>query len=306
MQSSCSGGRRRWTRSANRHGRDRRGDASSWNTKTSSSRSAPSRACCPSPGLRSTASGSTTLQTRSVSATTSCAGSRPPQRVTRPRRRRARAHVRLRRRRLCRRGGARRTARSRHRRAALLPHFEAAPQRWVLVDAAPKILAEIPTRLGEYAAELLGGAAIEIHVSTRLESAEAGAVTLGDGSRIPTRTLVWTAGVRPSPAARPVRSAARRARAHQGRLVPAGRGPDERLGARRRACVPNAATPDPPDPPTSQHALRQARRLARNLTGTPKPYRFRMLGQVATLGRYKGIARVYRATSAFAASSPGG
>ena len=58
------------------------------------------------------------------------------------------------------------------------------------------------------------------------------------------------------------------------------------------AAVPNLATPDRPDPPTSQHALRQARRLVRNLTGAPQPYRFRMLGQVATLGRFKGIAEL--------------
>ena len=45
-------------------------------------------------------------------------------------------------------------------------------------------------------------------------------------------------------------------------------------------------------PPTSQHALRQARRLAKNLQGPPRPYRYRSLGQVATLGRYKGIADV--------------
>ena len=45
-------------------------------------------------------------------------------------------------------------------------------------------------------------------------------------------------------------------------------------------------------PPTSQHALRQARRLAKNLKGEPQQYRYRMLGQVATLGRYKGIADV--------------
>ena len=57
------------------------------------------------------------------------------------------------------------------------------------------------------------------------------------------------------------------------------------------ARVPNLAAPEP-DPPTSQHALRQARRLAKNLRGTPQPYRYRMLGQVATLGRYKGIADV--------------
>ena len=58
------------------------------------------------------------------------------------------------------------------------------------------------------------------------------------------------------------------------------------------ARVPNEATPGRFDPPTCQHALRQARRLAKNLSGTPRPYRYRMLGQVATLGRYKGIADV--------------
>jgi NADH dehydrogenase len=58
------------------------------------------------------------------------------------------------------------------------------------------------------------------------------------------------------------------------------------------ARVPNGATPEHPDPPTCQHALRQARRLAKNLRGERKPYRYRMLGQVATLGRYRGIADV--------------
>ncbi len=58
------------------------------------------------------------------------------------------------------------------------------------------------------------------------------------------------------------------------------------------AAVPNAKTPGRMDPPTCQHALRQARCLAGNLTGTPEPYGYRMLGQVATLGRFKGIADV--------------
>jgi NADH dehydrogenase len=57
------------------------------------------------------------------------------------------------------------------------------------------------------------------------------------------------------------------------------------------ACVPNRAS-EVPDPPTCQHALRQAQRLAKNLKGESNPYSYRMLGQVATLGRYKGIADV--------------
>ena len=172
------------------------------------------------------------------------------------------------------------------------PTLGDAPQHWVLVDAAPKILAEIPSRLGEYAADLLEQRGIDIRVSTTLESAEAGAVTLSDGSRISTRTLAWTAGVRPSPAV----SQFGLPLDERGRirvdsfLRVEGRSNVWALGDAAR--VPNEATPDHPDPPTSQHALRQARRLARNLTGTPRPYRFRTLGQVATLGRYKGIAEL--------------
>ncbi len=165
-------------------------------------------------------------------------------------------------------------------------------QRWVLVDAAPKILPEIPTKLGDYAARQLVRRGVEMHVSTRLDSADERGVLLSDGTRIETGTLVWTAGVRPSPSLVDLELPLD----ERGRIVVDEyfRVPDHdgvwALGD--CAAVPNLATPDRPDPPTSQHALRQARRLARNLTRTPNPYRYRMLGQVATLGRYKGIADV--------------
>jgi len=166
------------------------------------------------------------------------------------------------------------------------------PQHWVLVDAAPTILPEIPPRLGEYAARQLERRGVDIRVGTTLESAGAHEVVLSDGDRIVTSTLVWTTGARPHPL-----------------LAQFGLPLDDRgrvkvdstfrveglphvwaLGDCAR--VPNEATPGQPDPPTSQHALRQARRLAKNLRGDPEPYRYRMLGQVATLGRHKGIAEV--------------
>src|SRR5215468_8318739 len=61
------------------------------------------------------------------------------------------------------------------------PALRHAPQRWVLVDAAPKILPEIPTRLGEYAARQLVKRGVEIHVDTTLESVDAGSATLSTG-----------------------------------------------------------------------------------------------------------------------------
>jgi NADH dehydrogenase len=172
------------------------------------------------------------------------------------------------------------------------PRLRAASQRWVLVDAAPKILPEIPTKLGDYAAAQLTRRGIEIHVSTRLESADERGVALSDGTRIETGTLVWTAGVRPSPAVTelglPLDDRGRIAVDECLRV----QGIEGVWALGDCAAVPNEATPGQVDPPTSQHALRQARRLARNLTGDPKPYRYRMLGQAATLGRYKGIADV--------------
>ena len=172
------------------------------------------------------------------------------------------------------------------------PRLRGVPQRWVLVDAAPKILSEIPSRLGDYAAKELAQRGVEIYVSTTLESYDGEEAVLSNGVRIPSHTLVWTAGVKASP------------------LVGAfGLPLDERgrvrvdsflrVEGRERvwalgdcAAVPNERTPGRFDPPTCQHALRQARRLAKNIAGDQEPYGYRMLGQVATLGRYKGIADV--------------
>jgi NADH:ubiquinone reductase (H+-translocating) len=172
------------------------------------------------------------------------------------------------------------------------PTLRDAPQHWVLVDAAAKILPEIPRRLGEYAAGQLTRRGVDIRVNTTLESLEPHAATLSDGERILTSTIVWTAGVRANPANErfglPLdeRGRIRVEPTLQVEGVPRAWALGD--GAR----VPNLATPGEFDPPTCQHALRQARRLAKNLTGERKPYRYRMLGQVATLGRYKGIAQV--------------
>jgi len=172
------------------------------------------------------------------------------------------------------------------------PSLRHAPQRWVLVDAAPKILPEIPTRLGDYAAQQLAKRGVEIRVNTTLESVEAHAAHLSTGERFLTHTVVWTAGVK----ANPVLSRFGLPLDERGRVKVGDHlrveGLEHVWAVGDCAAVPNAATPGEVDPPTSQHALRQARRLAKNLAGDPQPYRYRMLGQVATLGRYKGIADV--------------
>jgi len=169
--------------------------------------------------------------------------------------------------------------------------IDTAAARIVLLDAAPRILPEIPHRLGDYAARELTARGIEIHVETTLESVTSGEAVLGNGTRIPTNSLVWTAGVAPNPLLRELPLPLdEKGRVEVGELLRV-RGHEHVWALGDCARVPNARS-DRPDPPTCQHALRQARRLARNLAGPPEPYGYRMLGQVATLGRHKGIAEV--------------
>jgi NADH:ubiquinone reductase (H+-translocating) len=181
--------------------------------------------------------------------------------------------------------------------ARYYPALAGVPRRWLLVDVADHILPELGGPLGAYAMRQLERRGIELRLSTQLAEADGRSVTLSDGERIACGTLVWTAGVRPHPLIAqlglPVDE--------RGRLVV-----DEYLrvpghpgvwGLGDSAAVPNVATPGSVDPPTAQHALRQARRLAKNIDaavqGRPlRPHRYRMLGQVATLGRHKGVAIV--------------
>jgi NADH dehydrogenase len=123
----------------------------------------------------------------------------------------------------------------------------------------------------------------------KLAAVDARSATLSDGTRVPAETVVWTAGVRPHPLVADLGLPL-----HEDGRVEV----DRYLRVRGRsdiwalgdcAHVPNEATPRAADPPTCQHALRQARRLVRNLGGAAAPYRYRSLGQAATLGRDRGI-----------------
>jgi NADH dehydrogenase len=165
--------------------------------------------------------------------------------------------------------------------------------RFVLVDAAAQILNEVPQRLSDNASRRLHRDGVEIRVGTRITEVSRDGVTLSDGTRIATDTLVWTAGVVPVPLVQrlglPLDD---RGRVIVGStLQVAGRTDVWALGD--CAAVPNAATPDRTDPPTCQHALRQARRLVHALHGRRRAYRYRSVGQGATLGRRKGIASVF-------------
>jgi NADH dehydrogenase len=172
------------------------------------------------------------------------------------------------------------------------PRLAHVKPRWVLVDGAQRILGQTPDGLARFAERTLARRGVEIVTQTRLASVDADGVGLSDGRRIETATVVWTAGVAANPLVTalglPVDDHGRVEVDETLRVV----GAEDVWSLGDCAAVPNLATPGVVDPPTCQHALRQARRLSKNLKGNPKPYKFRSLGHMATLGRRHGIAVV--------------
>jgi NADH dehydrogenase len=171
--------------------------------------------------------------------------------------------------------------------------------RWILVEARDQIMPEIPPSLAEFAASELRGRGLEIRTGTMLDSVDAESATLSTGERIPTRTLCWTAGVKPP-------------RVVQRLGLPLGE--HGRIEVDRTMRVKGhdnvwaigdaAAVPDPakrgrlPSPPTAQHALRQGKVVADNVAaalrdGKPRPFRYRTLGVFVDLGRHKAVATMF-------------
>ncbi len=69
----------------------------------------------------------------------------------------------------------------------------------MLVEAAGRILPEVGADMGEYTVLQLSERNIDIRLKTRLESCVDGLVTLSDGTRFESDTIVWTAGVKANP-----------------------------------------------------------------------------------------------------------
>lgn len=179
----------------------------------------------------------------------------------------------------------------------LYPRCRTQGVRFVLVEAADRVMSEIPEPLARFATEELRGRGMEIRTATTLEAVSEATATLSGGEVVPARTVVWTAGVKPHPVVAQLGLPLD----EKGRI---------RVDSHMRvdgidgvwAIGDAAAVPDPAkrgrqaSPPTAQHAIRQGRRVARNVAATlgrgrPKPFRYRTLGVFVDLGRGEAVAQ---------------
>jgi NADH:ubiquinone reductase (H+-translocating) len=168
--------------------------------------------------------------------------------------------------------------------------------RVVVVHPGSFLLPELGEELGRYAERKLRERKVEVIKGVRVASYDGSLVALSDGTSIPAATLIWTAGVKPNAcvASLPQEKEKGRLRVNEYLAVPGLTGV---WAAGDCAAVPNVKTGEF-HPPTAQHGLREGLVAAKNIEaailGRPlKPFVFTTLGQLATIGRRTGVARVF-------------
>jgi len=175
------------------------------------------------------------------------------------------------------------------------PSLKAEMLRVLLVHPGDFVLPELGEELGRYASRKLAERGVEIRPKTKVKAVTSREIELTDGTRIDSFTLVWTAGTSPHP----LLDQLDLPKEHRRLRVNAGMGIDDHPGV--WALGDCAMVPDERggyQPPTAQHASREGKVLASNIVRTVRgdalrPFRFKTLGLLASIGRRTGVARIF-------------
>jgi len=178
------------------------------------------------------------------------------------------------------------------------PKIGATEIRTYLVELKDELLGELPPDMGAYARQRLERRGFTVRLGTPIREVREAEVVIGNGETIPTRTVVWSGGVRPAPMV--ARSGVEVDHAGRVKALPTmetSRSTAFAIGD--CALIPNVEEADGrPFAPTAQNAVREAKRLAANVVaridGRPlEPYRYRTIGTLASVGHHTGVGVVF-------------
>ena len=167
-----------------------------------------------------------------------------------------------------------------------------------LFESGPRILPEIDSELAAIAADVLRERGAIIKTGTPVRGVEPTRVHLGENVTVDAATIILTAGIVPSAVA----AATKVTHDKKGRIAVE--------ATMRSVSHPEvwalgdcASIPSPdgrPYPALAQHAVREAKHLARNVAGVlddrpPTPFVFNSLGTMASLGHTRAVAKIFGA-----------
>jgi NADH dehydrogenase len=188
-----------------------------------------------------------------------------------------------------------------HRALRYYPNIKHEEIKVHLVEYAPRILPTFPADLADYATKQLRKRGVEVMTGVGTKAATATAVELGDGSLIPTRTIVATIGNGPHPLVESLGLDMQWGRIKTDRFMRVA-GKDHVWAVGDAALIPLRDDPgeDPLGyaPQTAQFGVREGRQLASNLVAMAdghelKPFAYESKGSLASLGMSKAVADVY-------------
>ena len=175
------------------------------------------------------------------------------------------------------------------------PDIDITQARVVLLEATDHLLAPFHPSSRKHAAEILHKRGVEVRLGQALERATPDEVRLKDGTVIPTRTLVWGAGVRANPLADVLGLEQTRG----GRILV---GDDLGVPGRPEVLVVGdlAGAGDGKGgllPQVAQPAIQEAKHAAlqvqHSLDGTPRtPFAYKDRGIMATIGRNAAVTEL--------------
>jgi NADH dehydrogenase len=177
------------------------------------------------------------------------------------------------------------------------PRVDPSELSFILIHSRERILPELSPGLADYAQDKLQARGIKFLLQTRVSGATASAVLLQDGRKIPTYTIVWTAGNQPNPLLRtlPCEHNRRGAAITDETLQVQGLANVWAIGD--CAQIPDVYNKGQACPSTAQHALREGKVAAENIIAVlrgekPKPFKYKAIGLLVALGHRTGAAEL--------------
>jgi NADH dehydrogenase len=175
------------------------------------------------------------------------------------------------------------------------PHIKPEETRLIVFEAMSEILPGLPRELAHYSEQRLRDLGVDLRLETPVAHVSAEGITLKSGEAIPSRTVVWAAGVKPAPLAARLNVP----KIKNGRILV-----NEFMQVQD---VPNCYAlgdiaafldeSEKPLPPTAAIAVRQGKALAEILAARlegkqAQPFRYVPVGELVSLGRHEAVADV--------------
>lgn len=175
------------------------------------------------------------------------------------------------------------------------PEIDRRKIRVMLIEAGPRLMPEMNEKLAAFSEKVLIKRGVEVLTNTAVVGVDEKSFALSTGERIPTRTVIWGAGVAPNPLLAGFNLPKERGRLRVNEYLEV-EGLSNVWALGDCAYILNPKTGQP-HPPTAQHAVREGKRAARNIAaafgrGERQPFDYDTMGQMAIVGERTGVADV--------------